>query len=142
MALRDDVLPVFYGARQLIEDLGLRTHRLLIRTYVWSGGKVNAGTRSVQSEVEIAPRPKIRETQTGYTVEKITPEFSGGGYTLADFDALHVDGVQAVFVVVDPDGNERLCIYEPDEPGADSLNTQRNFGYSLKLRHLDRRTPR
>lgn len=139
MSLREDILPVFYQARQLIEDLGLRTHRLLIRTYTWSGGTANSGTRSVLAEVEIAPRPKIYETATGYTVAKITPAFPGGGYTMADFDPRHVDGRQAVFVVVDPDGNERPCIYEP---GAEALNTERNFGYSLKLRHLDRRTPR
>lgn len=130
MALRDDLLPIFYEARQMIQDFGLRTHRVLLRTYQWSGSRANSGDQSV-TDVEILPRPRVRETADGYTVDKITPETTLGGYTVEDLVPVQNARRQLVFVVVDPDGNERECL---PVPGVNSVATDRNFGYSLTLR--------
>jgi hypothetical protein len=139
MALRDDLLPVFYEARQLIQDFGLRTHRVFIRTYQWSGPRPNQGDRTTVSDVEILPRPRVRETEDGYTVDKITPETSLGGYALSDLIPTPNAKRQVVFVVVDPDGNERECL---TAPGQAAVNTERNFGYSLRLTtNSPRRSP-
>lgn len=139
MALREDLLPVFYEARQLIQDFGLRTHRVLLRTYQWSGPRVGQGDRTVASEVEILPRPRVRETEDGYTVDKLTPETTLGGYSLSDIVPSRVAGRQMVFVVVDPDGNERECL---PAHGHTAVNTERNFGYSLRLATIaPRRSP-
>lgn len=136
MALRDDLLPVFYEARQLIQDFGLRTHRVLIRTYVWSGQWSNHGDQSTLPDDEILPRPRVRETEDGYVVDKITPETTVGGYALSDLVPANAQNRQTVFVVVDPAGNERIC---KPAAGLASVNTDRNFGYSLRLVAIDPR---
>jgi hypothetical protein len=130
MALRDDLLPVFYEARQLIQDFGLRTHRVFIRTYEWSGRRPNEGDKTTASDVEILPRPRVRETDSGYTVDKITPETSLGGYAPSDLIPAHNARRVTYFVVIDPEGNERECKYAG---GLASVSTDRNFGYSLRL---------
>jgi hypothetical protein len=138
VALREDVLPVFLGARQLIQDLGLRTHRVIVRTYSYAGGQANRGARSVLSDVELLPRPKVRETDDGYEITKITPQTIGGGYTPADLNPAHVNGRIVVFVIVDPAGVERECLFAP---GHTALSTDRNFGYSLRVVHRERINP-
>lgn len=83
MTLRDDLLPTFQYARNLIDDLGLRVHRVIRRKVTWSGGSLRLGEPCVD-DLEILPRPKIVEQGNILVVGPITPKFSGGGYDLED----------------------------------------------------------
>lgn len=111
---------------------------MLVRTYSYSGGQANRGTRNALPDVELLPRPKVKETDSGYEITKITPQTIGGGYTLADLNPAHVNGRIVVFVVVDPAGVERECLFAP---GYTALSTDRNFGYSLTVVHRERISP-
>lgn len=137
MALREDLLPVFQDARVLIQGLGLRTHRVIRRIITWSGEGVMRG-QPTPTDVEILPRPKVRETPDGYEITKITPVFSGGGYTLADINPILERNQQLTWIIIDPDSTERRCIFAA---GTKALLTDRNFGYSFNVVHLDRTAP-
>jgi hypothetical protein len=137
MALRDDLLPVFGDARQLIQDLGLRTHRLYFRTRTWTGGRAGKGDPT-DVDVELLPRPKIRETESGYTVTGITPTYAGGGYTVDQLRILESPGVEKFYVVVKPNGESVECGLDS---GHDAVDTGKNFNWSLRLVSLDDREP-
>lgn len=97
MSLRDDLLPVFDEVRGAIADttgLGMRQHRLFIVTRSWSGEMGASGSTYVDDELEITPRPKMRDITSADQVDsagrfatqtilayKITPSYSGGGWT-------------------------------------------------------------
>lgn len=137
MSLRTDLLPVFEDARQLMQDFGLRTHRVYRRIVDWSGAEVGTLTKTT-TDTEILPRPKVTETADGYVISKITPTFSGGGYTMAYLMPTLDDSQQVQWVVVDPDGNSRVCVFAA---GTDAVKTDGNFGYSIRVVHTDRTAP-
>lgn len=134
MSLRTSLLPVFQDARQLVEGLGLRTCRVIVRVRTWSGGKVRLGTPT-DLDTEILPRPRVRETDYRHIrVDKITPSHSAGGYTREQLRPDDVPGTEYYYVVVSPDGVSRNYALE-------NIDTARNFGYELKLIQLDRSAP-
>ena len=135
MSLREDLLPVFrVAARQLVQDLGFRTSRSIIRTRTWSGGAVGKGTPTV-SDLELLPRPKlIEDGQRSITLTKITPSHSTGGYTVAQLNPALTAGVESYVVTIGPDSVERRwAVVE--------LSKARNFTYELKLAALTRAIP-
>lgn len=136
MTLRDDLLPVFNDARELIHDLGLRTSSLTVRTRTWSSGKARMGTSS-DSDLVITPRPKIREANgdTELLVGPITPSYSGGGYTPTQLNPQPtlVAGQEVLYVVTSPAGTKTYT--------AASIDTSKSFGYYLKLTGLERKVP-
>lgn len=134
MSLRTGLLPVFRSTRQLVANLGLRTCRVTIRTRTWSGGKVRLGAPS-DSDLELLPRPRVREIdQRRIKVDKITPQFSGGGYTRQQLRPDDLTSTEYYYIVVTPDGVSRNYTLE-------NLDTARNFGYELTLIQLDRSSP-
>jgi len=134
VTLRSSLLPVFESARTLIEDLGLRQTRVIKRIRLWSGGEVGLGAVEV-TDTEIEPRPKVENRGNGSVlVSKITPSYSGGGYTAEDLRPTLGAGEDFVYILIGPDGIEHP--YQLVE-----VNPRRNFGYELELIDLDRARP-
>ncbi len=69
MTLRDDLLPVLDDLRQIPVDLGLRLNRVFRVVRTWSGGAVGLGDGVhpdyADAEVELTPRPRVREEAMG-----------------------------------------------------------------------------
>lgn len=146
MALREDLLPVVNdAARQLMVDLGLRTHTLTVRLKTWASGRIGLPhDDDANVDLLITPAPKIREVssreiassggafqQGDLLVTKITPDYAGGGYTPAEL-APAADGSQEIiYLVAGPNAGEYTLA------GSDF---SRNFEYRLTLRR-SRRTP-
>jgi hypothetical protein len=64
VALRDELLASVDGARQLVDDLGLRTHRVTLRRRTWSGAQVGEGTYT-DLDRPLRPTPKIAKPRPG-----------------------------------------------------------------------------
>lgn len=76
MALRDDCLPIFEGARVLLADAGLRRFDVVMRVVVWSGQTVGEGTKTTtDTPLRIqGKRPGVRRVKQEDVVA------SGGSY--------------------------------------------------------------
>ena len=134
MALRDDLLPVIDNARQLIQDLGLRTSRVIIRMGRWSTGETKLGALT-NTDTEILPRPKVRDQLDGKVlVTGITPDYTTGGWAPADLQPAIEAGAEYYFIVIGPDGNQTPFLLA-------LADIRRNFGYSLLLAPLEPTQP-
>jgi hypothetical protein len=136
MSLRDDLLPVFDDARTLIDGLGLRTSRVILRTRSWDGGSVRMGDYS-DTDLELVPRPKVREASPGrITVGPITPTYPGGGYTAAQLfpDDTLEGNEERMWIVIGLDGEER-------EYRVASIDSRRAFRLMFDLESLSRPDP-
>jgi len=128
--LRDDLLPVLRDGRQLIQDLGLRPYRVVVRTRTWSGSKVRLGTPT-DSDLEIVPRPKVTEKDGDalLSVEKIDL----GTYTLSQLNPSDVAGVEFYYSVTGPNGEFPYSLK--------SIDTSPRFGFRMILETLNRKRP-
>jgi hypothetical protein len=136
MSLRDDLLPVFDDARTLIDELGLRTSRVILRTRSWDGGSVRMGDAD-DTDLELVPRPKVRESAPGYiTVGPITPTYPGGGYTAEQLFPENTleENEERFWVVIGLDGEERSYRVA-------SIDSRRAFRLMFTLQALDRPDP-
>lgn len=134
MALRDGLLPVFDSARTLIDNLGLRTTRVIRRTRTWSGAEVGLGTVTT-TDLELVPRPKVRDAGPGLvTVGPITPAFASGGYDADDLAPSQTAAQDVVWILIGADGTETAYRWH----GSDSRLA---FRYMLTLQELDRQDP-
>lgn len=89
MALRDDLLSVVDGGRQLAEDLGLRQRTVATRLRTWSGGKPGSGTPT-DVDTEISPAPKVREPP-GRFVHETAGRFVEGDLQITKISATYTD---------------------------------------------------
>lgn len=139
--LRDSLLPVFQNvARQIPAALGLRTNVVKLRTRTWTGGadgpEVNVGTYT-DVDTTVTPAPKLTYRADGKLDTVVTPAFAGGGYTPEQINPTQADlgaGVEHFWVIVSPDGAERLYRVA-------AFNQRRAFGYYLTLEPLDATGP-
>lgn len=147
--LRENLLPVFdIAARQLMDDLGLRTNSLEIFTRTWSGPPGATGSTHVDSDpLTITPRPKIRSLSKkeiaasgglyadgDVRVTKITPKYmvdAGGGYETSEILPSGLRLVDVVYRITGPNEGEYKVV---------DSDTSKNFGYELTLRRT-RKTP-
>src|SRR6185369_1839041 len=109
MTLRTDLLPVFRDARQLVQALGLRSMRVVVRSRVWSGGKVRLGVPT-DTDLEILPRPRCKETDANtIVVDKVQPKPAGVsfGYTRQQLRPDDDTATEYYYVVTADDGVER-----------------------------------
>jgi len=133
MTLRDELQPVVDDGRQLAADLGLRPRALIVRSRVWSGGKLGSGT-ATDTDLTISPPPKMREPPARwiadapgrYEAGDIIVEKISRTYAEATFTAPTVAGHELLFLV---DGREYATV------GAPTIKT---FGWSLQLRRRTR----
>lgn len=128
MSLRDDLLPVFEDARELIKDLGLRQTRVVIRTRTYASGITGEGSYT-DSDLELGgvgeSRPKVEELGEGrFHISKITPAFPGGGWTVDQLLPPMPKGTEVYVVLIDPDGQQR-------EKKIVDAQIRKSFGYTL-----------
>lgn len=129
MALRDDLLPVFEDARQLIQDFGLRRVRIIVRLGAWSTGETHLGALT-NTDSEILPRPKVERRGGELIVSKITPSFATGGWEPADLQPAIAAGQDFYLVAIGDDGNQKPYRLK-------SVNLTKSFGYTLTLEQID-----
>ena len=131
--LRDDLLPIVQDGRALIQDFGLRQSRVVIRTRTWSTGKTRSGTYT-DVDLELLPRPRIKETgDEALNVDRVTPQNTSGGYTVAQLNPPDTAGVEIIYVVTAPNGTKDYRLASIEDKG--------NFGYSMVLIPLNRPRP-
>ncbi len=133
--LRDSLLPVINNCRRIIDDLGFRTARVIVRTKTWTSGRIQTGDAFVE-DLELDPVPSVVGTagDPKLTVTKLTPSFARGGYTPAQLNPADSPGVEFVYIIIGPDEVERAYrLAQIDLTGS--------LGYTLKLEALNRAVP-
>lgn len=138
MSFRTELLKAVVKLRELPgpTQLDVYVTRVIVRTRSWSGGEAKLG-HATDSEIELFPRPKVRNAGEGsriVTVGPITPSNAVGGYTLEQLNPSEHDGVEAYYILIGPDGIERP--YKLIQ-----IDQKRAFRYTLTLEALDRRMP-
>lgn len=135
MALREDLLPVFDNARQLVQDFGLRQSRVWVRRGVFSSGEIHLGDLT-NNDVELLPRPKVEQQDTvTLKVTRITPPYPGGGYDTADLLPPQEAGV------------DRMCVVQVGTDGPKvayrivDIDERKNFGITLMLERIPGEQP-
>lgn len=130
--LRDKLLPVLDKvARGLIDQLGFRQTRVFIVRRTWSGGHAGEGV-PVTTETEILPRPKIEEIDGSNIVliDKITPKYDGGGYTIEELSPATTSGSEYWIELRGPRGSYQFAF--------GSLDTGKATRYKLRIKAADR----
>jgi hypothetical protein len=140
VSLRDDLLPVVNDGRQIIDDLGFRTHTVTVRTRTWAGARPGLPTPTsyTDSVLALTPAPRVRQVssqevaQSGgflstgdVRIDRITPQYAGGGYTPDQLDP-SLGGTAANVEVV-----YRLTGPLAADYTIKSANYDRALGYSL-----------
>lgn len=148
--LRDQLLSLVSGLRQIPADLGFRRYGLTVRVSTWSGAEPGLGI-ATNSDVTISPKPDVRFVsvkeiaasggtyQEGdFFVSKITPYFAGppaGGYTPAQLrPAVSADNQDVVYVLTGDEGAIECALIEEHlgKPRGSALR------YALVLRRRTR----
>lgn len=145
MTIRADELATVREGRELVASEGLRRHSVVRRLVTWTGGQPGVGTPEADDLAIAGARVRGSSFQDAaglgsvsrfdgvYTVSKVTPSHSGGGYTPAQLMPALSDGQELVYLVTGDDGVARLCRVE-------ALSLDRPFEYTLTLREY-RETP-
>lgn len=105
MSFRDDLRSALISIRQIPQDLGVRSVRVVLTIETWTAPINTAGATATRVEADMIPWPKVRkagqdvallygagpsDTVSGkptaniYTVGPITPECTAGGYSVLD----------------------------------------------------------
>jgi len=134
MTLRDDLQPVIDDARGLVEDLGLRSYTVTVRTRTWTGAAPGLGTSS-DVDLVLDPAPKVREptarhlfAEPGrYQKGDIVVSRISRDYTEAQLTGGTLTAAQEVFWVVDQGGSSQVyaVVGQPEK---------RNFEWRVHLR--------
>lgn len=117
MSFRTDILPLVDECRAIagVDDMDQWTTQLTIRTRVWSGGRVKAGTPA-DTDLVLPQRYKISQLSpeaaqkilgTGGTynpgdhvlVRNITQAFAGGGFTAQQLAPQAVTGTEIIYIL-------------------------------------------
>jgi hypothetical protein len=135
MSLRTALLPVVNTLRGLAgpSTLDIRPYTVTVRTRRWSGGVVQKGTPT-DSDMVLAPPPKVVERAREALVGPITPKHPDGGYSPAELNPADQAGVECFYVLVGPDNVRRPFTLV-------DIDTSRPFTYTLRLMALDRKVP-
>jgi hypothetical protein len=139
VSILDDLRELAAAIRDVVpESLNLRDSRVYVRTRTWTGNVVQLG-ECIDSDVEILPRPLVKETggDGSLRVGPVTPAYvasTSGGTAYADLtDSSLAHGQERLFVVTGPEG-ERLYRLT-------GLDTSRDFSWFLNLTGLERVQP-
>lgn len=134
MTLRDDLIGVVDGARQLVDDLGLRRHVVVVVTRRWSGEEPGLGTYT-DTELTIDPPPKV-----SYPTPDVIAE-SGG--MIQDGDRM-VRKISARYTAAMLTGNpvgsscEVWWTVDGDKYSIVGVPEERNFEWRVQLRSAAR----
>ena len=120
--------------RQLLEDAGLRNHRVYLRAGVWDGGEIHLGALT-NTDVEITPRPKVKEAgPSSLTVTNVTPVYPGGGWDPSTILPAIASGSDYYFVVTNPRGDSLPY-------AVTDINSTSPFRVTLTLTRLEPSSP-
>jgi hypothetical protein len=163
--LRDGLLPLVDGLRQIPGNFGLRRYAVTLRRRVWSGSAIGQGTPQDQ-DLLLQPAPKVRDAfsvkpndgdwarlqyilQHGHTIadrmwviNRITPQFLDelgfpkGGWTPAQLRMEPPPDAKNVECIVVIIGDDGVR----RECGQISLDLDRAFGYTMFVQETDRPT--
>ncbi len=141
MSLRSSALKIANRLRGLAPSpaIDIYTTRVIVRTRTWTGGRIGADGGKVDEDLEILPRPRVREIsqreiagpggryQAGdVRVGPITPKHAGGGYTQEQLaPAVTQNGVEVIYVLEGGISGEYMRV---------DLESDRAFRYMLILR--------
>lgn len=157
--LRDNLLSVVDGLRQLPQAFGLRRYAVTIRRRLWSGAFIGDGTPT-NVDIVLTPIPRVRNSFATaslrpdvlqyllangnvvddriYKIDRITPAYVNngvtGGYTpqqLRVEPPIDPQNVETIVVLVGDDGQKRECVQVLFEQ-------DRAFGYSMLVKETDR----
>lgn len=132
MTLRDDLQPTVDNARALVAGFGLRPRTVIVRSRVWSGGKLGAGA-AADTDLTISPAPKVREPPARWISD------APGRYEAGDIVVEKVSRTYAESLLTNPvtPGHELLFVVDGREYRLIDAPTLLSWGWSL---HLRRRT--
>jgi hypothetical protein len=134
MTIVSQNLKVLNDGRQKLVDVGLRPTRVWVRLASWSAGEIHLG-EVTNTDTEITPRPKVEHAGRVLRVSGITPDFTVGGYTVADLSPEAANAVDFYFLVrwQGAASSEPYRLVEIDASEA--------FSLKLVLEPLDMKTP-
>lgn len=135
MSLRDDLQGTVNDARQLVDDLGLRPHVVIVRTTTWSGGTPGSGT-AAHVDLTLSPTPRVRDPSPRLraiapglhedgdrTVDRISRDYTEAQLGTSGLAA----GVERLWLI---DGEKYRAVGKPEE---------KNFEWRVQLRRLARK---
>jgi hypothetical protein len=133
VTLRDDLLPVLDDLRQIPVDLGLRLNQVFRVVRTWSGGMVGAGNGVgadyTDDELELTPRPRVREEAMG---RRLVVEPVSQRLPIATVHPKDSPATEVLYRVAGPNaGYYQLVEYSVAKP----------FRQRLVLQRLERRQP-
>lgn len=133
MALRDDLIPVVDEVRDLVVDLGLRLHSVVVRTTTWTGTTVGLGASSA-SDLTLTPLPRVR----GISARRLA--LAPGRFQQGD---RIVDRISATYTADQLGGGlapneERVWLIDGDAYQLMGEPTERMLGWEVTLRRRAR----
>ena len=133
MSLRSDLIPVVDDARALVAGLGLRRYTVIVRTRVWSGGKIGSGD-ATDTDLEVTPAPKVERLPVRLVAS------SGGIYEEGDLlvSKISASYVEADLVAAPTGGTEILWILNGESFRAVTRPETKNFEWKVVVRRLNR----
>ncbi len=133
VTLRDELQPVVDDGRQLAADLGLRPRALIVRSRVWSGGRLGTGT-ATDTDLTISPPPKMREPPARWVAD------APGRYESGDVlvEKISRTYAESTFTAPTTLGHEMLLLIDGREYTMVGVPEIKTFGWSLQLRRRTR----
>ena len=132
MSIRDDLRALAYSVRSIPNDFGLRPYTVAVRIGAWSGSTTGRGAESKGytpiTEANGSP-PKIRQMSSeeltlgglgkgSITIGPITPDFAGGGTSIATLKPAVSAGQTVTFLITGPE-SPNGALYELRAFGSD-----------------------
>lgn len=112
MSIVSSKLPLLNKGRQKVQDVGLRPTRVFICKRVFASATGNGSYTDTRTE--ILPRPLVSEVggligqgNGRFVVERITPDFGTGGWSLTDLHPAQPPGTLVWFELDGPMGRLR-----------------------------------
>jgi hypothetical protein len=135
---REDFLQICHEIRGIPSspEFDILTTKVVVRTRTWTPGPVNNGVPT-DVDVEILPRPRVRESGDGtIIIDRIQPRSALGGYTPQDLVPAEPQAanVERYWVLTAADGVERKYVNG-------KFVTDRALHYSVEFTSRDLRFP-
>ncbi len=138
---REEYLEITHLVRSIPSDpaFDILTTRVVVRTRTWTGGttnRVNQGTPT-NVDVEILPRPRVRESGDGIVIiDRIQPKSALGGYEPTDLVLANpiAANVERFWLLTAADGVTRKYVNS-------RLVTDKALHYGVELSGRDLRYP-
>ena len=136
MTFLDELRATANAARAIPTDMGLRPYVVVIRIETYNDAS-QLGAPTI-TDLTLTPRPKVREESSGreLKVGPITPEHTGGGYTVAQLNPVaDLPANRRVrYLVTGPNGTREYVLYD--------ITSDRGYQTTMRLRSVEHDGPR